>query len=634
MEFIAIDGEGITLEDNTHIYNLLGASDTTYIYNENGCRTMQCFDYLLGLSEKHPDATFVSFYFSYDVNMILGNVHMSYIKQLAKTDKVYLFHPDKEKHLGEVWKVEYLPRKFFKLCHGKRIIDDKGKKKIFVDKAITVWDVFGFFQSSFVNALKQFNIGTPEEIAELSGMKNKRADFDTESIDNVIKYNQNECRLLVDAMNKLNDALITAGIPIKSWHGAGAIAGELMRKNNVKTHIKSCTDLFKTPVLSAYFGGRIQSLIIGEYNNKMYSHDIISAYPSTIQDLPSLKNHREIYTKNYNPDLPYTIWHVKWDLQNPKKPIEEKYYNPVYKSDDIQSPIIAPFPFRDDKGSIFYPLKGEGYYWNREVKAAIDMYGDNIKVIEGFQFEINNTDKPFDFVPELFEKRKQFKKAGNHAQIAIKLGLNSLYGKTAQGKGFGGRIPAYQSYIWAGLITSETRAKLLELAKISPKDIIAFATDGVLSRTQLIPEQENKLGNWEIDIYDSIFNIKPGFYQVCKGDKKPHKIRGYRAAEINFDDIKAIWNRDGIAGTMQVNTRQFVGMKIASDNLKWRTWIDGTKQLSLFPTKGIPQIENEMPLRFRELPKYKINDKLSAEYEPELFETLNPDTIDIETEIL
>jgi hypothetical protein len=624
IRFIALDGEGHTLESGEHIYTLLSGGGE-FIYNPEGLRTFDCIEFIINLKTQYPKAVFVSFYFSYDVNMILGNIPPEYIEMIKETNRCYLYH---KTQYGFCHKVEYLPRKYFKCMRANRLKDSTGKV-ILDDKInITVWDVFGFFQSSFVSALKQFNIGTKEEWEILTDMKDKRSSFIDESFDDILSYNMLECKLLEDLMGKLNDALVTAGINLKSWHGAGAIAGELMRRYNVKSHISPFSKSLNTPVLSAYFGGRIQAFIIGNTNQEVFSHDIVSAYPSAMVNLPSLKNHIARKVKKYNNDLPFTCWHVKWDLLNPVEPIDEKYYS---EDGDYKSVIIPPFPFRTKDGRIHYPLIGEGYYWDKEIPAAIGMYGNNIEVLEGYQIIHSKDDKPFNFIPELFEQRKRFKREGNFAQLAIKLGLNSLYGKTAQGVGFDGRVPAYQSYVYSGMITSETRAKILELCAISPRDIIAIATDGVLSTKQLTEELNKDLGTWEVDKYDSVFNVKPGFYRAIKDGKEYVKVRGFRLSEINFDELLTLWETENINGEIVIPIEQFIGLKIASENRPWRRWIKSSKTMSLMPSNGIPQLLTLKPLRFRILPDLEFSGK-SMEYKPEIFK--NSDGDDIETEVI
>jgi hypothetical protein len=622
--FIAIDGEGANLVDGTHIYNLLAASDHTYVYNPIGISTTAAFEYLIDLKLRNPTATFVSFFFSYDVNMILGGLHPISIDHLARQGFCYVYD-DRLEEKGHGYKIEYMPRKHFTLCKGRRIVTN-GQRKWQTLARIKIWDVFGFFQSSFVKALKQFHIGTGNQWESLQSMKEQRSDFTTDGIDKIVEYNALECELLVDLMNDVNKSLITAGIELHSWHGAGAVAGALMRKYKVKNHIEQPTGSHINPVLSAYFGGRIQSLRIGEFNQPVYGHDLVSAYPTSIAELPSLSGMKQYTLRKYDESKRYVIYHVRWNLNEPIKPIAEKYLDTQtiddYNGENRQA-ILAPFPFRDKSGNIHYPLEGEGYYWDCEVRAAKQIYGDNIQVISGYGFDITDNTKPFEFVPIMFAERKRFKQEGNNAQLVIKLGLNSLYGKTAQGIGYQGNLPPYQCYIWAGLITAETRAKMLTLAASNPHCVIGFATDGLFATEQLANDGGGDLGSWELTKYDSMFCVKPGFYSFLKNGEVLNKVRGFRLNQVNFDELRTEWNRNGIAGRIVTKNTSFIGMKSASERFKWRSWVDTEKTLTFMPTRGIPELISETPLQYRVLPPPLICPGSSKPYDSETFKNVD-----------
>jgi len=103
-------------------------------------------------------------------------------------------------------------------------------------------------------------------------------------------------------------------------------------------------------------------------------------------------------------------------------------------------------------------------------------------------------EKPFAFVQELFDQRskivaeteakiKVWKAGGEQGprpyniwEKAIKLVLNSLYGKTAQSLGSRGEIPNSSNPFYAGAITAGTRAQLLRAMLCNPHGIIFAAT--------------------------------------------------------------------------------------------------------------------------------------------------------------
>ena len=565
-QFVAIDGEGYTRQDGTHIYNLIAASTGECLLDQvgNGLRTIKIMDWLFELKEKYPSAVFVGFYFSYDVNMILKNIPKPALRSLAKNGFCRLEDRHKE---GYITKIDYMPVKFFTVSRGYATGSLKaGTYRYAQIESLTIWDVWGFFQGSFLQGMHSFKIGTTEELEMIRSMKATRDDFDEMDVDQIIEYNQLECKLLVEAMNKLADSLETAQLKLSQWHGAGAVAMAIFKRFGVTEHIKHPQGDFELPVLSAYFGGRIEAIQIGEFK-QTFGHDLISAYPSCAMYLPSLRDSEQVKLTEYDDTLQWVVWHVKWRLPS--------------------NTLIRPFPFRQEDGTITYPYEGEGYYWACEVQAGMAYYSEYIAIIEGFQFAINDDTLPFDFIPQVFAERARFKADGNHAEKALKLGLNSLYGKCAQGKSYGGRIPKSQCYIWAGLITAMTRCQVFSLAMQSPNSVIGFATDGVFSTKQLT-EEVSGLGGWEVNEYRCFFNIKPGFYRGrrANGGTIRH-YRGFRQHEIKFYQLQKIWRTWGILGRYETETRRFIGMKAAkADFSNWTKWIDSTKTMNFHPIQG------------------------------------------------
>ena len=601
-QFIALDGEGFTDPHGTHIYNLLAASDGTYIHDDLGLDTEACFDYLIGLKERYPDATFVSFYFSYDVNMILKDLDYELIDLLRTNGFCYCWSDEDE--YG--YKIEYFPRKHFRICKGKRTINT-GSRSFDTEISITIWDVFGFFQSGFVKALSSFGIGTDDELAHLASMKGSRSDFDTISFDKVLEYNALECKLLVDLMDKLDTSLNTAGINLHIWNGAGAVAAALMGKYDVKSHRHVPSKDFELPVHSAYFGGRIQALKVGIIDVPVYGHDLVSAYPSTIQYLPSLAKCREVLLDGSDFDpvaYPYAVWRISWRLPH--------------------NTLVCPFPFRLPDGSVEYPSSGSGYYWTCEIDTALKHFPASCFQIDtGYAFipsEEYKDYEPFGFVPVLFAQRNRFKAESNHAQLVLKLGLNSLYGKTAQGIGYNGKRPSFQSYIWAGLVTAGTRSRMLDLAMSDPDSVVTFCTDGLYTTRPLAEDNRKVLGGWECEHYDNMFILKAGFYSCDKdGERYVSRLRGFRSDEADWDIMRSEWLENGVLGSCTFPSRSFIGMKSSTDLSTWRQWIDSTKTLSFMPASGFPELVTETPPLYRLSPPSYAG-QLSTPYDAEVYD--------------
>ena len=108
----------------------------------------------------------------------------------------------------------------------------KGKNKSFV-----LWDVIGYFQSSFVVACEKW-LGDLDVLKDIQEMKLKRSEFKSEDIESIVEYNKKECILLVLLMDRLFASLDEAEVELKRYDGAGSIAAALLLKNNVVVESK------------------------------------------------------------------------------------------------------------------------------------------------------------------------------------------------------------------------------------------------------------------------------------------------------------------------------------------------------------------------------------------------------------
>lgn len=603
-QFIAVDGEGYTNGSGVHLMNLLGASDGSYIDDHGGLSTRACFDYLLDLRGKYPKHTFVSFYFSYDANEIMRGLHdhgkrkgFSEQARLVVAEKGYVYIQNKEKY-NCYYHVEYNPKKFFVISECIKIQD-----RFRTVRSVKIYDTFGFFQSSFLGALYTFKVGTPEQLKFIAEMKLQRSDFTVEEFQEIIRYNQLECELLVNLMEVVDDSLQEVDINLTQWHGAGAVAAAVLKREKVKTHLYAPqSDEHKHAVMSAYFGGRVQCLKIGKFED-LHGYDIVSAYPAAMNELASLSGATEEFITEYEPNNPYAVYKVQWSIPS--------------------ASVLTPLPFRNPDGTIEYPYYGTGYYWQAEIAAAMEVFGEEcFTIIEGYAFRVVDPDsRPFEFIRNMFEFRKVLKARGSMAQICIKLALNSLYGKMAQGIGYRNQQPPFQCYIYAGMITAATRASVLRAAGKAPDAIISFATDGIISRDTLDLKISGDLGDWEYQTYDKGFIIKPGFYKLDKPEGSVKKVRGFPAKNIDFDHVEKVWDSEGLSGHVLVPTQQFIGLKSASENRLWGQWIesDGSKEkphrkLSFYPSRGNPERIEEDNLTAYQLIQEFVKETESAPY--------------------
>lgn len=569
-DVVSVDGEGITQPDGRHDFTLLADSLGNKLTGDPHVELESALRFLL---DKRGSLV-VGFAFTYDATKIVEDLRPGRKMKLHRNGYVYWQGPS-----GSLYRIGMISRKTFTVSE---ILD---KKTI---RSVTVWDTFGFYQTSFVKALTMWGVGTPTELAELSSMKGLRSGFSVVDTDRITAYNDLECRLLVDLTERLRATIEKTGYRLRRWDGAGALASAMLMHHGVKQH-RSDTEV-PDAVMSAYFGGRIQVCQLGIVPGPVHAYDITSAYPSVIADLPSLKGATWRYVTEYQPN-PYALWHVQWCLQTR---VEKTYPNglTVLLHSDKDMPILTPFPVRAQNHNIHYPIIGEGWYWGPLVDLAMTHW-KGVRVVGGYVPQLSNDTKPFGWVRDVFTHRREYKRQNDPRHIVLKLGLNAVYGKLAQGVSWRDTRPAYTDYVWAGLITSTTQSKLLSAAIRKPASVIAFATDGLYTTSETDVTIGSGLGEWEHAEYDGMTIVQPGLYRLHKGAERIDRSRGYFTEEVKWDHLEALWRRAGPFASYDFVVNRFLSLGIALQTHQIRKvgrWIDSPRSLALRPATGFPGV--------------------------------------------
>jgi hypothetical protein len=127
----------------------------------------------------------------------------------------------------------------------------------------------------------------------------------------------------------------------------------------------------------------------------------------------------------------------------------------------------------------------------------------------------------------MYDQRRLLQEQGNSLERALKLILNSLYGKLAQTIGATTEgPPRWHQLEYAGYITSYTRAKIYRAMQLNPDAIIATETDAVFSKEPLDLPLSGALGDWEETIFDEITYLQSGFYYAVTNGEIISKYRG------------------------------------------------------------------------------------------------------------
>jgi len=357
----------------------------------------------------------------------------------------------------------------------------------------------------------------------------------------MVKYNMQDAKVSKKGLEFLYDAFYKMGSSQRTTIASTSMS---IFKNKYLND-----EYFRQPVwildkiLEGYYGGRTEAFSRGRIKDYYY-YDINSLYPSVMRD--------------YNYPNPNTC---RWNRKNTTDYIHQfdgmsKVTLSVYPDSNSFVPYM---PFRGESKLIFPVGKFTGWYTHFEIRKAID-YGYNIlKVHETFYYKENCS--PFKgFVDDLYSLRKKLKAENNKMEYVVKIVMNSLYGKFAQGfRNKDNLIPfdhtleelnkldhfevmgdfirvkkEFQSPanfcipIWASHVTAYARDRLYNYLKIS--DPVYCDTDSIITKKKF-PES-NELGMLKLEHYieDGII-VKPKMYAI---KNQLAKVKGV-AKKFTFD---------------------------------------------------------------------------------------------------
>lgn len=614
--FVAIDSEGFSYGDSTPLEDgkrfrphgtfLWGAGDqegaTDWLESSGRLSSLAICDWLLSLPRLFPKSIFVSFSFSYDAAQILADLPY---EKLWEIQRGYPFDGAPSKGVGGNRRITFWRDFGFQYLKGKRfqlyrfrpgadpyIVTKSGKLKLNSISKILIYDVFGFFQSSFLKACKSMpGAVKPDEYETLFSGKGNRANFQPSDIAAVKPYTATELRVLARMMSILRGSMINEGIFVRQWFGAGSIAQALLKRENVKAHFwpvvtRELPD-YQRWAHHAYFGGRIELLRQGFTPRRLHGYDIASAYPAVASQLPSMRDGEWVHRVNPT--------RSEIERMSALSMIEIRTHG-------FPDASFYPLPYRTPKGSILFPREVYGYYMRDEVSAAFawgatfGLSDDCVECISAWEFIVRDATLPFAFLQKLFDYRTTLAKE-DVTQIVVKLGINSCYGKLAQAVASGttGKPPSFANPWYAAAITSGARARLLLAALSSPKDIVMLATDGIISTVPLpldCPKQKT-LGAWESgELKAGGVFVQSGVY--CISDERGDfhsKTRGFRplhlgalsVADMLRQNVPALWAQDRASLDFSYQSYMTLGASVASRALCEHIgrWVDGTRQLDL-----------------------------------------------------
>ncbi|HEV2352689.1 MAG TPA: DNA polymerase [Puia sp.] len=552
--FGTMDGEGGNIDDpnalfgTVHAYQLLRA-DEFQISNKEGLHYSQCFDFISSLPKNR---IWTGYFFDYDVTMMCRGLSEERARRLfdptlrinSKTGMAF-----QTIDVDDKWDIGYLPHKFFKVRRKEQ------------NYYIEVSDTGTFFQTSFVNTLRKWDIATPDELEMIIKGKSMRADF-TDMDAEIEAYNTLECMLHNKLMETFRDVCTDIGYVPKKWQGPGHLAAAFLSKHGVpkRDDIPIMNNWkFRELANAAYYGGRAETTVVGNVPGPVYQWDINGAYVAALRHLPCLV-------------------HGSWKYVHTRPDLASIWVGNVTFAHDAGR-LLFNLPVRRKDGNIFFPRFGGGHYWSWELNAAVKAGTHITGFIDGWVYEKHCDCKPFDWVDDIYQQRLRIGKSGKG--IILKLGTNSIYGKIAQSIGYA----PWANPVWAGLITAYTRAKIITAYRRNPNDVLMIMTDGIFLRHKPDLPESKKLGEWELKVHEHMFVIQPGVYFLPDDVKTRGAPHGRIVdAEPQFRETFEKFTHDfGIPMSVAVPVDNFITMRLALARHKWHTagtWEHTMKEIS------------------------------------------------------
>ena len=551
-EFVGWDGEGITyLPDTPQSYVLFGASTGEYIIGRS-LGTYQCLRLMLDVKRSNPDAIHVGFSISYDAEMIMRDLDELQLKEINETTSVR----------WQDFRIEFIPKKWLQVSGDEPKI------------TIRIWDIWSFFGCSFIVALQKYVPEIPKsDLDRIISGKGQRGTFSTGELESkVVPYWKTELTYIVRLADKLRELLSQAGLFPRMWHGPAAVANYINKVNGTKEYMSSELP-YSLLVASqfAYAGGRVEQTKCGRAGKKVYKYDLRSAYPAAMTLCPDL-NHPWSYRESESiTDLQsYALYFVDYDAM-------------------ASSRAVSPQPlFHRTKDSyITFPRLTSGWYWGPEAQHALNT--GSAVITAAWEMDHDGAIYPFrERITNMYNQRATFKRLGIPAEWAIKLGLNSLYGKTAQSAGYERfhRIPEWHQLEWAGYIASFTRARLYDAAVMAGDSVFGMETDAIFTTAPVDGlKLGGELGDWDLETFDDAVYLQTGVYWLNVGGKWKSKFRGMDKDTLNIDmaleylkttslNVNSAEEYENQAMTGMSRTR-FVGSRAAlhSGHIEdWRRW--------------------------------------------------------------
>lgn len=420
------------------------------------------------------------------------------------------------------------------LSEKNELVTKKYTIKIIPDKALIIkhrrrkykfYDIAQFYnRMSLDNAGEKF-LNTKKIVFDVTNLSAQQYFTNKEYKTTINKYLERDTELTYKLAERLINTIKEFMNP-KYYYSQASLSQQYFLENMNRDY-----KLPPKPVLElslrAYNGGRFEVFKKGTFK-KVSSYDIRSAYPYQNINIPALDCGEWVQNKKY----------------------EEKALVSLIECDVEGESIISPLK-AEYKGMIYYPVGKKRLVVNKQEYEVIKEYGYDIKIINAYHYFDDNPEYPYEFL-KMFYDRKEALGKEHPNYIFYKIIINGFYGKTIQlqektelTEEDDVTIEELQGQkrFMSGLlfnpvvaqeITANTRSMLLRAVKDIQENVVAFATDSIITLKKPNITIGKNLGEWDVEHDNERFtSIGSGVY-FFEGDRMKFRGfgRGYNPVEV------------------------------------------------------------------------------------------------------
>ena len=484
-------GKGFTMKQNTGLdtetyegYVKLLCDDTGR--NRRVEDMTDCINFLTHVRYKGVYNWFYNVQF--DFESIVKYLDVVDLRELYRTNEV----------IYDEYKITYLPRKYF-------AIQDRHNNRYYF------YDMFNFLDVSLNKASKKFL--KDEKISTINASKlNTDWGYWVENYKEIVKY----CIKDAELTKRLADYFWNIIYEKLNFHpkspmSKGKLSEEYFLHNCNIPAINQIPEKVVKTAYESFYGGRFEILKRG-YMEKCFCYDIKSAYPSEIANLPNFNLGKWDKVTKINPDAHTGFYKCK-----------------VISFEDN----FSPFKQKIKNALNIYPSGIVNQYLTKKEIDFIEARLPNsaISVEYGYEWTPKTLEYPFKSEIERLYAWKE-SEPDEDIKYCVKIILNSLYGKFIQVSGNENVTGKLFNPLYASLITSGCRVKILEMGMQKPDAVISFSTDAVITTEPLTCPVNPKMGEFQKDFEGQGVFIMSDVYNLWNDEthKVKSKLRGFSIA--------------------------------------------------------------------------------------------------------